>query len=127
MIMQDPIPLSSLRPTEAEIEAARERFRAECIDECTLGDLIEAIDCLDVHNASVLMHAVRNGVTMSGRGDGLTITLRCASDIAMIVIMAMVRHIEALVDRRLDEYIEAYCDAKADELAEQGRRVDWAL
>ena len=127
MIMQDPIPLSSLRPSEAEIEAARARFRAECIAECTVGDIVEAIDCLDDHNTGVLMHSVRNGVTMSGKSDGLTITLRCASNIAMIVVMAMVRHIEALVDRRIDAYIETYRDVRAAEIAEQGRRVDWTI
>lgn len=117
-----PVRLSSLVPSETELDAAKTSILAEFASECTFGDLEEAIgNVLDESQQQVMLAAVKRLYA----GNSLDVIDHII--IGALVVEAFRRHVEKWAGYQLSSYIEGYQTSKAEELQERGVQVEWAL
>lgn len=121
--MSTPIKLSDLKPTEGEVEQARQDARLEYAKACTLGDLEEAIgNRLSEEHQAILMRTVQKLYRTTGNHSMGDLIL-----VGALVSAAFRAHVEKWAAPAVLQYVDRYADRKADELREQGYNVEgWA-
>lgn len=119
----NPIPISSLEPSESEIKSARLDIRKRYAVDCEFGDVLEAIgERLDDIKQVVLLETIKRSYAAGANPDTVDHLV-----IAALVMEAFRLHVEKWAEREVSSYVDGYAVGKAEELREQGRTVDWAL
>lgn len=119
--MMQPVYLSSLKPSEAEIDEEERAARAKLIEETTFGELEEAIgNLLEERQQEQIIEACRRLIG----GNALHTVDHIV--IGALVAEAFRRHVEKYAKLDMAKFLESYQIGKAEELREQGIDVDWA-
>lgn len=121
-----PIPISSLKPSDEEVDQARKFCRNEFADGVEFAELVEAIGNMltDAEEAEVMRRVkdTRNRILA-----GKPINIVDALFIAGHVHKAFEAHVNKYAENDLDSFLMGYANGRADDLRERGVIVDCAV
>lgn len=112
------IPISTLKPSDTEIDEARAFQRNEFADSCSFGDVHEAMDeMLSEEDKSLLVELVQQARRnrLNGISGGMT-----EYTIGITVVTAFIAHVNKYAEPNVNAYLDGYADRQAEELRERG-------
>ena len=123
--VNDPWPLSSLKPSEREIDAIQRDAINDELDSCSFVDFLQAADeddCLDPGKAVVLYDLVKS---VAFRPAGEVMLTHAA--ISIMLVKAFERYVQKYSQNRVNALLDCYANNRAEELAERGIYVDHSI
>lgn len=114
------IPISTLKPSDAEIDEARTFHRNEFAKGCELSDICEALSNLLTDEEEAALVELVKHARLSGYSPFTN------ASIGTFVVAAFRRYAEKWSESDLNSYLDGYADRQAEELRERGVLVDCA-
>ena len=119
-----PIPLSSLKPSDAEIDETRKFQRNEFAKSIDFAELAEAFaNNLTDEDEKIVMDLVRESRDAKLKHGNMSLFPLA---IGIFVVNAFIKHVNQYAEYDLNAFLDGYADRQAEELRERGVLVDCA-